>query len=248
MPKPQNLGSTWVAEFARLKAKYPDIQIRPKSTKDRNRPHEAPQIDFGSWRLAGNKSKTSAVLKWRGGTPSTELKTPASWTRPTSRREARNWDFHVANVLPTLDETLRAMASIDKRQRNESREAEAEPSDFGGDTESNFPKGRKKYRMHTGRERDSSIVIKAKLLRFQETGKLECEVCKFDFVGHYGQHGSGFAEAHHLVPVSVLDGKTKTKISDLAIVCSNCHRMLHRGSPLPTINSLREMLHRASEA
>ncbi|MBN4084034.1 HNH endonuclease [bacterium AH-315-A03] len=29
-------------------------------------------------------------------------------------------------------------------------------------------------------------------------------------------------------------GQTTTRLSDLALVCSNCHRMIHRRSPWPT--------------
>lgn len=115
------------------------------------------------------------------------------------------------------------------------------PEVSNDDDESAFPEGKKKYALHHSRERDSSITRKAKRLRLKETGKLECEVCKFNFTLEYGQHGEGFIEAHHRIPVSQLDGKAKTKIRDLALVCSNCHRMLHRGKPLPTVEDLRAL-------
>ena len=107
------------------------------------------------------------------------------------------------------------------------------------DDESAFPEGGKKYKLHHSLERDSALTRKAKLLRLLKTGKLECEVCHFDFALVYGDHGEGFIEAHHKVPVSQLDGKSKTRVSDLALVCSNCHRMLHRGKPLLTVDELK---------
>lgn len=107
--------------------------------------------------------------------------------------------------------------------------------------ESAFPEGRKKYAMHHSRERDQAITRQAKKVRFQQTGKLECEVCDFDFSLAYGHRGDGFIEAHHRVPVAKLDGKTLTKLEDLSLVCSNCHRMLHRGNPLLTVEELRSM-------
>ena len=56
-----------------------------------------------------------------------------------------------------------------------------------------------------------------------------CSICSFDFGLTYGKWGEGFAEVHHVVPLS----KTKEEritgvIDDLAVVCSNCHSMLHR--------------------
>jgi hypothetical protein len=109
------------------------------------------------------------------------------------------------------------------------------------DEESAFPEGKKKFRQHFERERDSALTRKAKAIQLQKTGKLECEVCLFDFAKKFGPHGEGFIEVHHKVPVAKLDGTTKTRLTDLALVCSNCHRMLHRGKPLPTIEKLQTL-------
>jgi predicted HNH restriction endonuclease len=109
------------------------------------------------------------------------------------------------------------------------------------DDESAFPEGAKKYVLHHTRERDSAITRKAKRDRLAKTGKLECDVCDFNFLLEYGKHGDGFIEAHHTIPVAQLDGKVKTRIQDLALVCSNCHRMLHRGKPLLSVEQLRKV-------
>ena len=107
------------------------------------------------------------------------------------------------------------------------------------DDESSFPEGKEKFKHHRLLERDGKIVRRAKARRLAETGRLECEVCNFDFVSHYGDVGHGFIEAHHKTPVSLLAGVKKTKIEDLALVCSNCHRMLHRGGTLLTVEQLK---------
>ncbi len=53
--------------------------------------------------------------------------------------------------------------------------------------------------------------------------------CGFDFRRTYGEHGAGYIEVHHLVPVHTLKEKTKVNPkTDMAVVCSNCHRMIHR--------------------
>ncbi|MBT3031446.1 MAG: HNH endonuclease [Candidatus Thiodiazotropha sp. (ex Lucina pensylvanica)] len=61
----------------------------------------------------------------------------------------------------------------------------------------------------------------------------------FDFSEKYGKLGEGFAECHHTKPPSTLKPGEKTKLSDLAVVCSNCHRMLHRAKPWLSIGELR---------
>jgi len=108
------------------------------------------------------------------------------------------------------------------------------------DDESAFPEGKEKYKQHRYRERDGKIVKRAKAQRLAMTGKLECDVCLLDFARRYGERGKGFIEAHHKLPVSQLDGKKRTKLEDLALVCSNCHRMLHRGQPLLSVEQLRD--------
>jgi 5-methylcytosine-specific restriction protein A len=40
---------------------------------------------------------------------------------------------------------------------------------------------------------------------------------------------------------------TKTRLIDLALVCANCHRMLHRSRPWPTIAELRTELVRLAQ-
>lgn len=111
------------------------------------------------------------------------------------------------------------------------------------DDESTFPEGAESYQLHKKRERDPKIVLQAKAKRLREAKKLECEVCLTDFHLVYGALGIGFIEAHHKVPVAQLDGQTLTRIDDLAMVCSNCHRMLHRSGGR-TIDELREIVHR----
>ncbi|WP_410979913.1 HNH endonuclease [Bacillus cereus] len=56
-------------------------------------------------------------------------------------------------------------------------------------------------------------------------------MCSFDFYETYGEIGEDFIKGHHTILVSELEEGHKTKIADIAILCSNCHRMLHRKRP-----------------
>lgn len=95
---------------------------------------------------------------------------------------------------------------------------------------------------HMRRERNSSIVQRKKNEVSKIKGSLKCEVCQFDFAEKYGEYGKDFCEVHHLTPLSQSDGKTKTELSDLAVVCSNCHRILHKINPMPTISALAKIV------
>lgn len=103
--------------------------------------------------------------------------------------------------------------------------------------------GRLKIYAHKRRERDGALprLKKAEALRLY--GKLECEVCTFVFATRYGDHGADFIECHHREPLATLDpndGK-RTTLEDLALVCANCHRMLH-WRDLPSVPELRSRL------
>jgi 5-methylcytosine-specific restriction protein A len=105
-----------------------------------------------------------------------------------------------------------------------------------------FREGRELYRLHRTRERDPLLVKKAKARAMQQYGRLFCCVCKFDFAARYGPIGEGFIECHHTKPLSELEAETITKVSDLALVCSNCHRMIHRKQPWLLKNQLSKLL------
>lgn len=113
-------------------------------------------------------------------------------------------------------------------------------SEWGEDFEAE--EGAVLTRVHQQRERDRALVGKKKKAVLGKYGKLACEVCDFNFSKAYGEHGQGFAECHHKTPVSKLRPGQKTHLSELAIVCANCHRMLHRGKSWKTLNELKKIL------
>ncbi|MCX2758979.1 HNH endonuclease [Vibrio sp. Sgm 22] len=101
--------------------------------------------------------------------------------------------------------------------------------------------GKPILRLHKSRERSAKLVKQKKKQVIKETGKLECEICSMDFEATYGELGNGFAECHHKNPLSLREENKETKLSDLAIVCSNCHRMLHRKRPWLKIEALKDI-------
>ncbi|MDX9990093.1 HNH endonuclease [Thiothrix unzii] len=102
--------------------------------------------------------------------------------------------------------------------------------------------GNPRLMAHMRRERNSSIIQKKKKDVLARTGTLQCEACGFDFAKTFGEYGKEFCEVHHLIPLHKSDGLIKTELSDLAIVCSNCHRVIHRMNPMPTIAALTKII------
>lgn len=100
---------------------------------------------------------------------------------------------------------------------------------------------------HLRRERRSAdLAKKLKKSTLKRTGKLACVVCDFDFAAAYGPKGLGYIEAHHIVPLGESDEAVITTAADLALVCANCHRMVHRSGGM-TLDDLRVARHEAFE-
>lgn len=108
--------------------------------------------------------------------------------------------------------------------------------------DSGFAEGKLKLRQHVYRERNHKVIMIAKELHKSKYGKLSCQVCGFNFEEVYGDIGSDYIEGHHIIPISKLSKIRNTKVEEIVLVCSNCHRMLHRRRPWLTINQLNKLL------
>ena len=98
--------------------------------------------------------------------------------------------------------------------------------------------GKKRLVQHFLKERNTAIIKKKKAQVLKKFGKIACDVCGFDFGKTYGELGHNFCEVHHLIPLSESVGSRETNLSDLIVICSNCHRMIHR---LPSKDSLKKL-------
>jgi 5-methylcytosine-specific restriction protein A len=111
------------------------------------------------------------------------------------------------------------------------------PSDLDLDLDDTTTEGRLLQRYHLTRERDRKLRSR-KIAGVLAVGQpLACEVCAFDFSCAYGDRGDGFIEVHHRLPLYVT-GPVRTRQQDLALLCSNCHRMIHRSDPWLTVEEL----------
>jgi 5-methylcytosine-specific restriction protein A len=74
-----------------------------------------------------------------------------------------------------------------------------------------------------------------------------CQVCGFDYGARYGEIGRGFAEVHHLALLASSRGRIKVDVAtDVAVLCANCHRMIHKQKPDPfTLDELRAQLRKS---
>lgn len=96
--------------------------------------------------------------------------------------------------------------------------------------------------------RISKTIERSAKLRQQalEIHGYNCEVCGFNFEEFYGDWGKGFVEVHHIIPLAEFKERKETDAKkDLAILCANCHRMVHRKKDTTlTIEGLKKKIKR----
>lgn len=95
---------------------------------------------------------------------------------------------------------------------------------------------------HLRQERSRSLVD-AKRRAFREmNGMLKCEACGISEANLPAKIGEGCFEVHHTAPLAQRSGPAVTRIDDLALLCANCHRMIHRSLPMLSVSALRSIL------
>lgn len=101
--------------------------------------------------------------------------------------------------------------------------------DDDGD-EFEFVEGKIHTALHRKRERNPKVrklLIKARL----KTGPLICDMCVEPCVAPETTLHDAMFEAHHLTPISAAPVRI-TRPKDVALLCANCHRILHRAISL----------------
>jgi len=98
--------------------------------------------------------------------------------------------------------------------------------------------GRRRLVLHLQRERNQTVVRNKK----KQAASLDCEICGFSFRRVYGRAASDYCEIHHLLPLSEVEHTTRTRMEDLAILCANCHRVVHLRNPPYTLNEVKSLL------
>lgn len=94
-----------------------------------------------------------------------------------------------------------------------------------------FAEGRLVTELHTRREREPKL--RSRLLSSRRgAGKLFCEMCGIPPLSTNAALEEAHFEAHHIVPLSSTNILGRTRLSDLALLCANCHRLLHRAIAL----------------
>jgi 5-methylcytosine-specific restriction enzyme A len=107
-----------------------------------------------------------------------------------------------------------------------------------GDQADAYVEGERQSRGTTFFARNAQLVREAKA----HHGTF-CQTCGFDFGAVYGSLGVGYIECHHLKPSAEQDGNAQeVTVSDVAVLCSNCHRMIHRRRPVISVEKFKRAI------
>lgn len=167
-------------------------------------------------------------LKWRVA-PDDAVRTNQPLAIPKKIFDTKN--YHITRPTEIYKKTFDSLYNLAQAFSEE---------DYGYDWE--FPEGREVEKKHKLRERNQAAIRTAKELFKKKHNKLFCQVCGFDFHSKYGEIGLDFIEGHHTLPLSALKEEVKTKVEDIALVCCNCHRMLHRKRPWLEMKVLKKLI------
>lgn len=112
-------------------------------------------------------------------------------------------------------------------------EDDEDPSGSTGDEDAS------KRKLHARIERNRTLARRAK-----KWHGYRCQSCDTQLDEVYGSIAKKIIEAHHLIPLSALNGK---KVSldpkkDFAVLCPNCHRVIHKSAQPENVPALRRLL------
>lgn len=140
----------------------------------------------------------------------------------------KSWDLFRDYFLPNFRDSVLENDSLQKEIENEMPDL-------------SVAEGKQKLVTHLARERNRDIINKKKNDALKNN-TLYCEICSFSFIETFDIE---FIECHHIEPISD-SGERVTKLEDLALVCPNCHRMLHKkiAGEFLTMDKLEERIKR----
>jgi 5-methylcytosine-specific restriction protein A len=168
------------------------------------------------------------------------VQVPGTGSTNHSATDQRVW-AEFKDDLPRLHRIAQAIESGGRTVR--ANEVEGLDPDEDG-----LPEGRLLLALHKRHERNRKLVNDKKTLALERTGRLACEVCDIDFAERYGKVGEGFIECHHLVPLASKAENRRTRLVDLALLCANCHRVIHRSRPWLNLSQLSTVVQKGSSS
>lgn len=151
---------------------------------------------------------------------------------------------YLASALPSETQLVDDLDTLIRAYRTLTFRGGLDYVDDAGQGDTNTGSGSieeiRRYRLHRRIERNPKASKEVKAYH----GYI-CQVCEFDFEGTYGALGKEYIEAHHLKQLASLE-EGKAMLFDIAkefaVLCANCHRMIHRMADVSDLDALKDLL------
>jgi 5-methylcytosine-specific restriction protein A len=166
---------------------------------------------------------------------------PAYAGKPTKGGELTK---QIADAFANAPIPMRKLAHALRSYPVSATSAELDVRAFPASTTSDViaaTEGRVRHRIARFRERDRNLRM-SKIRSYRDAhGNIDCEVCGFSFESTYGELGADYVHVHHVVPLH-FSGEVVNGLANLALVCANCHSMIHRHYPWKEPAELRAIV------
>jgi hypothetical protein len=130
----------------------------------------------------------------------------------------KNQDF--ININVSNKEEKKLLKDIESKFSNPHNSIHEESDQETFFSKKKYAEGSRKLSFHKSIERNREIISEVKKRVW------ECEICTLVFPNRYGK-GIDYIEAHHKIPLNKT-GEIMTSINDIALLCANCHRAVHK--------------------
>ena len=178
------------------------------------------------------KDRYCEILEYQEFENAVPIKFDGDYIEPIPKSKKRNyWRFGVREISSATYDKILSQANIKGYTislPNENNELES----------FNKPEGGKKERYSSYYERNPFYRNKA--IDFHG---LNCMVCDFNFEVIYGDHGKGFIHVHHNKPLSESGPTRINPKTDMSVLCTNCHAMIHRNKNITlSVENLKKII------
>lgn len=149
-----------------------------------------------------------------------------------------SWETGFSPVEMSLGDaqrfTVRALAGVDLSNLR-TAELTAERRAARDEQRREAIEGQLERRQTLWRKRNRALIEAKKV-----SSNYQCEVCGLRYDGMYGAVGSEYIVAHHIELLAGRRASRRTTMDDIALLCANCHAMIHRTSSLTRPAELRK--------
>jgi len=235
---PDGLLDTRICGKSTVESKYREVREEPPSPGDWAGRGSYYRIDLKDYKSFPRALPLSTFRNYYKADIKEDIEENNPRHYPFDRNGRTNQGTYLSKCTPKLYDIIREVLNIEETQDP----AIVDPTV----SHSEYAEARRLSRERYYFARNPRLVTAAK----KHYGYV-CQACGFNFRNKYGELGDRYIECHHLNPISVLfdarkSKRIKTSLEEVTVLCSNCHRMVHRHTPALSVEDLKKRIEASS--